>query len=134
MDTALIFLGCVTAFWGLLGFILRKKLVQWCNWKTILIAVGLAVVVSMGIWSGLSLLSCYFLTSPSRYPIRFPASGALGTLCLGGFVGLFCLYCKVRKQKPSVPGVILEVVMSISYWLPFLCLWAVVDAFLSKLI
>ena len=134
MDNALIFIGCVTAFWGLLGFAFRKKLVQWCNWKTILIALGLAMIVSMGIWSALSLLSCYFLTSPSRYPIRYPASGALATLCLGGFVGVFCLYCKVRKQKPSVPGVILEVVMSISYWLPFLYLWAVVDSFLSKLI
>lgn len=134
MVTALILCGCVTVFWGLLGWIFRKKLVQWCNWKTLLIALGLAVMVGIGIWSGLSLLSCYFLTNPGRHPIRYPASGALGFLCLGGFIGLFCLYCKVRKQKPSVPGVILEVVMSISYCVPFLYLCAVVDAFLSELI
>ncbi|MBE6958605.1 MAG: hypothetical protein E7447_05590 [Ruminococcaceae bacterium] len=135
LETAMLSLGCVTAFWGLLGWIFNKKAANWCNLKTSLIALGLAVMVSMGIWSGLSILGCFVLDGdPAQYPIRFPASGLLGCLCLAGFVGLFCLYCKVRTKKHSVPGVILEVVMSLSYCVPLLILWAVVDTILSRLI
>lgn len=134
LGNALLSFGCLTAFWGLLGLVFNKKLTKWCSLQTILIALGLAVVVSLGLYSGLSLFSCYLDSSPSRHPIRYPASGALGCLSLAGFVGLFCLYCKVRTKKPSVPGVILEVVMSLSYWVPFLYLWVIADNILSNLI
>ena len=133
MKFACLSLGCLTAFWGLIGVIFHNKLSKWCSVQTILIALGLAVVVSMGLTCGLSLLSCYIDSDPARHPISYPLSGALGCLCLAGFGGLFFLYYKVRKKKPSVPGVVLEVVMSLAYCLPLMSLWALAHNILKNL-
>ena len=126
--------GSVTAICGLIGWIFNKKLVRLCSLKTTLIALAIAAVTSLGIHSGLSLLSCFFLTNPSRHPIRFPASAGLGLLCLSGFIFLMYVYYKMRKKERSVSGVVLDVLLGLVYCVSFYFICVTADNIISYLI
>ena len=126
--------GGVTAICGMLGWIFHKKATKWLSLPTSLLAVGISIVVSLGIHSGISLLSCFFLSNPSRHPIRFPGSACLAMVCFAGFVALMDAYFKVRSKKKSIPGVVLDVLLGLIYCLPFYFVWVATDNIISHLI
>ena len=126
--------GGITAFCGLLGWIFHKKITKWLSLKTSALALAISIAVSLGIHSGISLLSCYFLTNPSRHPIRFPASACLALVCLAGLIILLYAYYKIRSKEKSLPGVILDILLGLAYCLPFYFLWITADNIISYLI
>ena len=69
----------------------------------------------MGLAFGHWCLAIVVLDRPSRFPIEYPVSIALGMLCFLAFVFLIGLYFIVRRKNWSIIGVIIDVLTSIVY-------------------
>lgn len=131
---SLLTLGGVMIFYGLVGRVFHEKLSKWISLPTVSLALAIAAAVSLGIHSGLSMLSCFVFSNPSRHPIRYPASICLGLVCLGAFFCLLYKYCKVRGRAKSVLGTILDALLGLSFCVPLYFLWVTADNFFSSLI
>lgn len=133
-EFSLLFLGGVTTFYGLIGWLFNVNLSKWCSVKTVFIALAIALTVGMGLHSGISMLSCYMDSAPASHPIRYPASMCLGLVCFAGFITLLFVYFKVRMKAKSVPGTVLDVLLGLSYCVPFFFVCVTADNILSAII
>lgn len=133
-EFSLLAFGGVTVFCALLGWIFHKKTIKWCSLKTTTVAMGISAMGSLGIQCVLSFLSCYFLSSPAKHPIRHPASVCVGMIALCVFVLLAYLYIKLRKDNKSLPGILLDVGLGLVYLAPFFFVWGAADSILSSYI
>lgn len=115
LSNTLILFGLATAVCSLFSLILSRPIKNHCCFPTSATALGLSACASLGAYSLLIFASCFFLTTPSKHPIAFPASVACGMIALIGFALLMALYCKLRQKKPSVPGVFFDVAFALMY-------------------
>lgn len=86
-----------------------------CNIETSAISLGLSGVGAAGLVSALWCFAIVVLDRPSRFPIEYPVSIALGVLCFLAFILLIGLYFMVRGKNWSIIGVIIDVLTSIVY-------------------
>lgn len=106
--------------------VLRKRLLDIASVGTRLSALGVSVFLSLGAFGVFMYGNCYFLTSPSKHPIRYPTSIVIMALSLAMFLFFFCLYISVRIKKGSILGACIEVVLAVLYSLPLFTVWFVV--------
>jgi hypothetical protein len=118
----LILFGAVGALVSFLTLIFSRTVKKNCALPTSGIALGLSAFASLGAYSLLTFASCFFLTDPSKHPIRFPASACTGALALSGFILLMALYFRLRAKKPSRMGVFFDVTFSL-LCMP-VCFWS----------
>ena len=111
----LVLFGLPTAFCSLIALILSRPIKKSCHLPTSATALSLSVCASLGAYSLFIFASCFFPSTPSKHPIRFPASVACGMLALIGFILLMALYCKLRGKKPSVLGVFFDAAFALMY-------------------
>ncbi len=109
----LIHLGAVGAVISCLALIFSRTVKKNCALPTSGTALGLSACASLGAYSLLIFTSCFFLTTPSKHPILFPASICTGMLALICFVLLMVLYFRLHGKKPSLPGVFFDVTFSL---------------------
>ena len=109
----LILFGAVGALVSFLTLIFSRTVKKHCGFSTTATALGLAASASLGAYSLLIFASCFFLTTPSKHPINFPASACTSMLALIGFILLMALYFRLRAKKPSRPGVFCDVTFSL---------------------
>ena len=121
-EFCLIFGGSMTAVWGLAGLLMPEQISGKCNIKTSVMALGISAVLGLGLYCANLFFSCYFLSDPSEHPIRLPASGILGIVCLLGLMGLVYLYKKLREKNVSKEGTVLDMMLILSYFPVFFCL------------
>lgn len=133
-EFSLLAFGGVTVFCALLGWIFHKKTIKWCSIKTTTVAMGISAMGSLGIHCVISFLSCYFLSSPAKHPIRHPASVCVGMIAFCVFLLLAYLYIKLRKENQSVSGILLDVGLGLVYLAPFFFVWGAADSILSAFI
>lgn len=86
-----------------------------CNIYCSAISLGLSCVGALG-------LACVFIWyitvsfgGMSRFPIQYPVSIWLGSLCLFAFLVLIVLYFKTRMKNWSIKGFIIDILTSIVY-------------------
>ena len=112
--TAMLFGGtCIT--YGVLGLAFSKQIKQVCSLRTTALSFVISAITSLGIHCVLSFLSCYFLTNPTRHPIRHPASLLLGFMSLAVFVLLLNVYYKLRKNHKSKIGFLVDFVTCLAF-------------------
>lgn len=121
-EFCLIFGGSMTAVWGLAGLLMPEQIGGKCRIKTSAMALGISAVLGLGLYCANLFFSCYFLSDPSEHPIRLPASGILGSVCLLGLMGLVYLYKNLREKNFSKEGLVQDVMLAVSYVLVFFCL------------
>ena len=121
-EFCLIFGGSMTAVWGLAGLLKPEQIGGKCHIKTSTMALGISAVLGLGLNCANLFFSCYFLSNPSEHPIRLPASGILGSVCMLGFLGLVYLYKKTRKENFSKEGTVQDMMLILSYVPFFFCL------------
>lgn len=109
----LILFGAVGAFVSCLALIFLRTVKKHCMFSTAATALSLSACASLGAYSLVIFASCFFLTTPSKHPILFPASACIGWIALIGFVLLMALYCRLRAKKPSRLGVFCDVTFSL---------------------
>ena len=119
---------------GIIGLFFYAYFSKICTLKTTVTALAISTNVGLGIWCCMSLLSCHFLTTPNKHPIRYPASIVLGGICFIVFCVLICFYIKFRSVNKTVKGVVADVILAI-IWLPlFVVLFAVLDRILGMIL
>lgn len=112
--TAFLF-GVTCIFFGTLGIAFLKQISKVCSIKTTSLSFMISAITSLEIHSVLSFLSCYFLTNPTKHPIRHPASLILGFICLIMFVLLLNIYYKQRKNHKSKIGFLIDCVTCLAF-------------------
>lgn len=131
--TARLFGGtCMT--YGVLGLSFSKQISKISSIKTILISFSVSAITSLGIHCVLSFLSCYFLTNPTRHPIRHPASLILGLLCLAILVLLLNVYYKLRKNHKFKIGFLVDFVTCLAFMPSIYFIIVVTDNLIGHLI
>ncbi len=108
-----ILFGAVGVCTGFLTLIFSRAVQKNCTPPTSAAALGLSACASLGAYSLVLFVSCFFLTTPSKHPILFPASACIGWLALIGFILFMALYFKLRAVKPSRIGVFCDVTFSL---------------------
>ena len=126
--------GGLTAFCSLLGLILAGALGYRCQVGTTACALGVSASTTLGLHCVLSFISCYFLTTPTKHPIRYPTSVALGIICLCAFALCIYFYIVKRKNNRSIVGILLDIGLCIAYLPAFTLVWAVADNVASRLV
>ena len=112
--TAMLFGGTCTIY-GVLGFAFSKQMSKVCSLRTTALSCAVSAITSLGIHCVLSFLSCYFLTNPTRHPIRHPVSLILGFICLAIFVLLLNVYYKLRKNNKTKIGFFVDCVTCLTF-------------------
>ena len=112
--TAILFGGSCTIY-GVLGFAFSKQMSKVCSLRTTALSCAVSAITSLGIHCVLSFLSCYFLTNPTRHPIRHPASLILGFICLAIFVLLLNVYYNLRKNNKTKIGFFVDCVTCLTF-------------------
>ena len=90
-----------------------KKFVKMFTLKTIIIDIALSFVGAEGLACAINFAVCAAFSRPGEHPYYLPFQYILGLFLLGVFVWLIYVYVKLRKQRPSVLGVIIDVVLSL---------------------
>ena len=111
-----------TALCSLFCLIFSRTVTRVCRFSTTLISLGLSAVGAIGFYAGIIFLSCFFLTSPERHPVRYPASGVALVLAFCAFVLWMWLYVRMRRKNKSILGVFLDIATALLYFLPLLSL------------
>lgn len=111
----LLLFGFLTLLWGTVGVLFDRWIVQRCAIRTTAVGMGVSAATGLGVCCLVSFSSCFFLTNPSRHPIRLPLSLLVGLLCLVAVCVLFYLYRTFRRQKRAIDGIVLDVVFGLSY-------------------
>lgn len=111
--------GLATAVCALFTLILPHLVKRVCRMNTTLTSLGLSAVGAVGFFALVTLLSCFFLTSPAKHPVRYPISGVVCALALCAFVFLLWLYVRFRRENKSVLGFFLDVALALLYFFPF---------------
>ena len=127
----LIHFGAAGIFISFLTLIFSRTVKKNCTFPTSGTALGLSACASLGAYSLVIFASCFFLTNPSRHPIRFPASVCIGWLALVGFILLMALYFRLRAVKPSRIGVFYDATFSLLCIPAFFCSYNILFNLLS---
>lgn len=93
------------------------------TWKTSLIALGISAVGALGLGCVLLYLGSVAFGEAHKHPIAHPMSIAVGLISFFMVILLFCLYVKQRSERPSVKGVVLDVLLALLCLVPFVFLW-----------
>ena len=96
-------------------FAFSKQMSKVCSLRTTALSFAVSAITSLGIHCVLSFLSCYFLTNPTRHPIRHPVSLILGFICLAIFVLLLNVYYKLRKNNKTKIGFFVDCVTCLTF-------------------
>lgn len=112
--TSILF-GVTCMTYGVLGLAFLNQISKISSIKTILISFAVSAITSLGVHCVLSFLSCYFLTNPTRHPIRHPASLILGFICLAIFVLLLNVYYNLRKNNKTKIGFFVDCVTCLTF-------------------
>ena len=124
--------GITLIFSALFCLIFSKTVKNNCNMKTTVLSLGLSAVGA----AGLVCVCIWFVTVAfgeiSKYPIKYPASVLLGSLCFFAFVVLIAVYFKVRKTNWSIKGIIIDVLTSIIYLPAFFFAFSYLYEFLDR--
>lgn len=96
-------------------FVFHNTVLANCTVKTSLIALVLSGVGASGLGCALVWLSIVSFGQTSKYPIEYPVSILLGTVCFLIFIVLIALYLKIRKANRSVKGFIIDVMTSLIF-------------------
>lgn len=133
MDGLFVFvltLGVVMMITALVCLIFRGTITVHCSIPTTLVSLGLSAVGALGLFCAFTWYSIASFHEMSRYPIRYPVSIVLGLGCVAAFVGLIVGYIRLRSRRPSIKGVLLDVVTVCLYATVFLCLFDWIDGVL----
>jgi hypothetical protein len=130
----LILFGAVGTLVSFLMLIFSRTVNNHCVFSTTATALGLSASASLGAYSLLIFASCFFLTTPSKHPIRFPTSACTGTLALIGFILLMALYFRLRGKTPSRPGVFCDMTFSLLCMPAFFWSYHIIDHLLSGIL
>lgn len=95
--------------------VFSKTVKNHCHLTTSAISLSLSACGGLGLVCALVWFSIVTFGETRRYPMEYPASMALGASALVVFLGLIALYFKVRLEKWSAKGLLLDVGMSILY-------------------
>ncbi len=130
----LILFGTVGALISFLMLIFSRTVKKHCIFSTSATALGLSASVSLGAYSLVIFSSCFFLTTPSKHPIAFPASVCVGLLALIGFILLMALYFRLRRKTPSRPGVFCDITFSLLCMPAFFWSFNIINSLLSGIL
>ena len=89
----------------------------------LLISLGIGIVLGALGYCGLTLLGCFYDTSPHKHPIAFPFS-VLG--CFGCAITLLFLlwrYITLRVKHPCIPMTVVDIMLALALALPSLIAW-----------
>lgn len=104
------------------GFCLlfSKTVENHCHLTTSAISISLSACGGLGLVCAFVWFTIAIFGEVRRYPVEYPASVMLGASAFVVFLGLIALYFKVRMEKWSLKGFLIDVGMSILY-LPGFC-------------
>ncbi len=125
--------GVSIALSGLFCLIFTKTVDENCYAETSIVALALSAIVGLGFYSVVLYLSSIFLTQTDEHPIAHPGSIILGILAFIVFIVLLCFYIKSRKTKPSAKGVLIDILFSLMFIVPFFFLFMEVGERISDL-
>ncbi len=112
-------LSLSTVLCGLFCLLFSKAVKEHCALKTSGIALSLSACASLFFYCALLFASCFIMTSPDKHPVILPLSILVGALAVVAFVLLLTVYVKSRAQKTSAKGVLIDILLFLSYLLPF---------------
>lgn len=102
------------------------------HWKTSLTAAGLSASGSAGLFCLLTVLFAG-LGPIGAHPLEVGVGFCGGILMLFASIALLYLYIIQRMQRPSVWGILLDILLLLVLFVPFFLLWGVIEALLSRL-
>lgn len=112
MPWLLIYSGIAVFLVGLYGLILGKPLARHSSPKLTLLSLGSSVVIAGGAVCFLEfVMVSAFSNKIYQYPIAGPVSALGSFLTFAGVVVLLAFYCKYRKSKMSVKGILLDILL-----------------------
>ena len=107
--------------------ICKKIVSKYCKLNTSAISLAISAVVAMGLY-------CVFLfglTNSVNNPITHLASYIIGSICFFVFLALIFKYAKLKKYNLSALAVIIDILFSVLYVIPFFMLHDMLYTFLS---
>ena len=132
LPTVLILFGVSIIICSIFCLIFIKSISNECSVKTSIVSIGISAVISLEIYCILAYISCFFLTSPDRHPIRYPASIIVAGICLIAYVLLLWLYFRHRKSNMSASGVIIDIAFTAMYIVPMFLAYAFIHNTISS--
>ena len=99
-----------------------KTIKKHCDLRSTAIALGLSGIGALGLVCFFEWLAIVAFQNMEQYPIQYPVSILLGILSLCAFLALLFLYFKVRKEKWSWIGIIIDVLTAVIYFPSFFLL------------
>lgn len=112
--TSILF-GSTCIVFSVLELAFLKQINKICSLRTTALSFVISAITSLEVHCVLSFLSCYFLTNPTRHPIRHPASLLLGFISFAVFVLLMNVYYKLRKNHKSKIGFLVDFVTCLAF-------------------
>lgn len=119
---------------SLFCLIFEKTLKKSCSIKTSGISLSISAIISLGIYCFFCFISCFIMTHPNKHPIIFPTSIILGILSFVALIILINFYVKARKEKPSVKGIIIDILFVITFLVPFFITYLELHSTVSDLL
>ena len=108
----LVYSGIAVFLVGLYGLILGKPLARHSSPKLTLLSLGSSVVIAGGAVCFLEfMMVSMFSNEIHQYPIAGPVSALGSFLAFVGFIVLIAFYCKYRKEKMSIKGILLDILL-----------------------
>ena len=126
-----IIIGLTIVLCAAFCLIFSKTVMNNCTLKTTAVSLGISFAGASGLYCFITWYSIVAFHEMSRHPIRFPASRIVGLLSFAAFVFLIVLYCRLRKQKFSVKGLLIDVATCLIAFLPFQIIITIVSNFVS---
>ena len=114
--------------------IFSKTVMNNCTLKTTAVSLGISLAGLSGLYCYLQWYSIVVFHEISRHPIRYPASIIIGLLSFAAFVFLIVLYFRLRKQKFSIKGILIDVATSLIVFLPFSIIITIISNFVSDVL
>ena len=114
-----ILFGIALAVSALFCLIFSKTVKNNCNIKTTALSLMLSAVGALGLVCVTLWIVIVSFGEMSRHPISYPVSILLGMFCFFMFLVLIALYFITRKKNWSIKGIVIDVLTSILYLLPF---------------
>jgi len=124
LDYTLIATGAVLVLSGIVRSIFGEKLSLICGKRTTLLALAISADSALSAVSALMFSSCFFLSDPSKHPIRLPVSVIVLLLSVCVFLFLLWQYFKLRKINRSGKGIAVDMGLVILCFVPFFLLFA----------
>lgn len=129
--SALALMGIAFVTSALFCFIFPKTLHNHCSLKTSALSVSLSVFGGLGLVCYFFFISIAAFGSSSEYPVAYPLSILVGSLCLCAFLALLVFYFTVRIKNWSIKGAIIDVLTSILYFPAFFFAFIYLQDFLA---